>query len=217
MGPIFSIVGSVFDLILRILEVVGLPGLFALMVVESFGLPPLPSEVILPFAGVLIVRDAAGFTWPTVVLVALAGGVVGAGIAYEVGRWGGRGVIRRWGRQLHLGEEDLARAERFFERRGPITVALARLIPLARAYISYPAGAAEMARGRFYLYTAVGALPFTVAMVYLGTLLGNDYTELQPWFNALDVVVVVAAVIFAVWYALRVHRHRSASPPAPTA
>jgi membrane protein DedA with SNARE-associated domain len=201
-----------FELILTILKTIGLPGLFALMVVESFGIPPLPSEIILPFAGVLLATGTPGFNWVSVVGAALAGGVVGAIIAYEVGRWGGRGVIQRWGRKLHLGEEDLARAERFFDRHGEVTVFVARLVPIARAYISYPAGAAQMPRVKFALFTAGGALPFTVVMVYLGTVLGNNYPVLVPYFNVLDVVVAVFLAGALLWYLIR----RRSRPSAPS-
>ncbi|HEV2317190.1 MAG TPA: DedA family protein [Thermoplasmata archaeon] len=213
MRSIFSFVGWLFDLILTILRTIGLPGLFALMVVESFGIPPLPSEVILPFSGVLIVMGANGFTWPSVIVVAVAGGLVGAVIAYEVGRWGGRGLIRRWGAKLRLGDDDLRRAEEFFDRRGEATVFVARLVPLARAYISYPAGAAEMNRGRFALFTVLGATPFAVALVYLGVLLGKNYTVLESYFNLLDVVVVVVGIAIVVWYV--VQRRKVADVPVP--
>jgi membrane protein DedA with SNARE-associated domain len=210
---IFSPVGWAFDLILTILRTVGIPGLFALMVVESVGLPPLPSEVILPFAGVLLATGAAGFDWFTVLGGALAGGVTGAVIAYELGRWGGRALIHRWGARLGVGEEELDRVERFFARRGEITVFVARLIPLVRAYISYPAGTGAMDRARFILYTAAGAFPFTLALVYLGTVLGEHYTVLESYFNVLDIAVVAVALLLAVLYLLR---RRARTRPRPT-
>jgi membrane protein DedA with SNARE-associated domain len=199
-----------------VLTTVGLPGLFALMLVESFGIPPLPSEVILPFAGVLIVRGAAGFTWPTVVIVAIAGGVVGALLAYEVGRRGGRALLLRWGEHIGVDENMLRRSEEYFERRGSVTVGTARLVPLLRAYISYPAGAAKMDRPAFVAFTAVGSLPFCVVMVYLGTVLGNNFTVLQHYFEYLDILVVAVIVLLGIFLLGRWRRHRtSRAVPSP--
>ncbi|MCI4334293.1 MAG: DedA family protein [Thermoplasmata archaeon] len=218
----FSLTGFVFTTILTVLTTVGLAGLFALMAVESFGLPPLPSEVILPFAGVLIVRGATGFTWPTVLLAAVAGGLVGAVAAYEVGRWGGPALVRRWGSRVGLDDSVLARTELFFDRHGRATVGFARLLPVVRAYISYPAGAAKMDRPTFAVYTVLGSVPFCAVLIYLGTVLGEHFTVLQSYFNYLDIVVVVALAGIVLWAAVRWRRRRftrstAAPPPAPTA
>lgn len=191
------------------------------MVVESFGVPPLPSEVILPFSGILIVEGAAGFNWPSVIAVAVAGGVVGAILAYEVGRWGGPLLIRKWGRWLYLDEKALDRMERYFEQYGPVTVFGARLVPVLRAYISYPAGAAEMPRARFAIYTGAGALPFAVLLVWLGTVLGSNYTVLQSYFGYLDIAVLAGIVAILGLFLLRLRRHilemrgNAPAPPPP--
>ena len=92
---VFSLVGWTFGEIIAVMGVIGLPGLFALMTVESLGLPPLPSEVILPFAGVLLAEGTLYFSWPAVILVSLVGSLTGAALAYELGRWGGPMVIHR--------------------------------------------------------------------------------------------------------------------------
>lgn len=215
-----TLVGSLIAGLLWVLTILGLPGLFALMLVESFGIPPLPSEIILPFAGFLIVEGAAGFTWPTVVTVAVLGGLAGALLAEEVGRWGGKPLVLRLGRRFGVGERELDRMHRYFQHYGEITVLLCRMLPLARAYISYPAGTAEMSRSRFSLYTVLGSIPFTILLVYLGTVLGADYTVLVPYFNILDIVLVVAAGILGLWLYLRFRRSRQEgtmkpSPPAP--
>ncbi len=199
------------------MRTIGLPGLFALMIVESFGVPPLPSEVILPFAGVLLIEGAWGFSWLTVTLVALAGSLIGCVIAYEIGRYGGRAVIHRWGSRFYLNDRELHRAEEFFDRRGEITVFLSRMIPLARAYISYPAGAAEMDRTKFLAFSALGALPFILLMVYLGTILGQDYTSLTHYFTYLEVVIGAGIVILLLWLFLRIRARERVPPGAPAA
>src|SRR5580700_9346916 len=199
----FSLTGTIFQFLLTALQDVGIPGLFALMVVESFGIPPLPSEVILPLAGVLLVEGTPGFTWPVVIAAAVAGSLVGSFIAYYAGRWGGPAFVRRWGARIHLRETDIVRAERYFDKYGAITVGGARLVPLLRAYISYPAGAARMPEWRFGAYTLAGAIPFVVIMVYLGTVLGHKITEIEPYFQVFDVVVIAMVVIVAAVLILR--------------
>jgi membrane protein DedA with SNARE-associated domain len=211
---VFSLVGWTFGEIIAVMGVIGLPGLFALMTVESLGLPPLPSEVILPFAGVLLAEGTLYFSWPAVILVSLVGSLTGAALAYELGRWGGPMVIHRWGRRVGLSDRDLHRAEEFFAHRGEYTVLVARMIPLLRAYISYPAGAAQMDRRIFLGLTAVGTLPFIVAMVYIGTVLGKNISVLQSYFTVLDVVVVIGVAGGVAAYLLRARR---ASRETPTA
>lgn len=212
MNQIFSLVGWTFSLVLTVLRTIGLPGLFALMIVESVGIPPLPSEVILPFSGVLIVLGAPGFTWPAVVVAAVAGTVVGAFVAYAVGRYGGRELVHRFGRPFHVGERELDRAEQFFARHGGAAVGLARLVPVIRAYISYPAGIAEMRLAKFGVFTLVGTLPFTIVLVYLGTVLGDHYTVLEQYFNLLDLFVVIGvAALLLAWYL----RYRGKGTGAP--
>ncbi len=209
MGRIFSLTAWTFSLVLNVLQTIGIPGLFLLMVVESFGIPPLPSEVILPFAGVLIVGGAQEFSWPVVVAVALAGGLVGAWIAYEVGRSEGRAFLHRWGGRFGIHEREIARAEELFERHGEAMVMISRVIPLVRAYISYPAGAARMNRPRFLAFTVIGSVPFVILLVYLGTVLGPGFRRLQAYFGLLDILVVVAVVALAAVWLLR-RRRRSA-------
>ena len=209
-----SLTSLLLTLIEAILRDMGIPGLFALMVVESFGVPPLPSEVILPLAGFLVWEGAVGlggipFTWTTVVVSAVVGGLVGAFCAYYVGQVLGIAVIHRAGSRLGLSHRDLVRAERFFQRRGPVTVCLARLLPVMRAYISYPAGAARMDPGRFALYTVIGSTPFTIALVYAGFLLRQNLGVLVGLFNILDVVgaAILVALLVLFW------RHRLTRNP----
>ncbi len=146
----FSIVGTVADVIVTILTTVGLAGLFGLMVVESFGVPPLPSEVILPFAGFLVATGV--FPLGPTIAVALAGALVGAFIAYAAGRWWRERVTQIGIGPIRLEERHLVRMDDWFARHGEVTVALARLVPVVRSYISYPAGSARMPPVRFGVY-----------------------------------------------------------------
>jgi membrane protein DedA with SNARE-associated domain len=199
----FSLVGSIVGFVVLVLSSIGLPGLFALMAVESFGIPPLPSEVILPFAGFLVVQGTLSFG--STIAVAVAGGLAGSFAAYAVGRWGRHLLVDLGVGPIRLEASHLERMDRFFQRRGEVTVGLARLAPVIRSYISYPAGTARMSPTRFGIYTVLGSIPFTVAFVYAGMLLGERWNELSGylrWFDYAAAVVVVLAVAYLALLAL---------------
>jgi membrane protein DedA with SNARE-associated domain len=219
---VFSVTATLFTTIEWFLTTVGIPGLLALMFFESLGLPPLPSEVILPFSGVLLSQGAVGFlgipfTWVTVVTAAVVGGLLGALGGYLIGQVFGLPALKRFGKRFYIEEEDIDRAHRFFSKHGEGTVFLARLLPLVRAYISYPAGVARMDKPRFVAFTVLGSLPFTVAMVYVGYVLGSNFTRLDPYFTLLDVVGGVTLVVLIAWFFLRYRRRKQLSEGGPRA
>ncbi len=195
----FSLVGSLVDAITTVLTTVGLPGLFALMVVESFGLPPIPSEVILPFTGFLIADGT--FSLAAAVTVALAGALVGSFAAYAVGRWWRQRITGLGVGRLRLEARHLERMDRFFARHGEATVGVARLVPVLRAYISYPAGTARMSPVRFGAFTLAGSIPFTLALVYAGMVLGLNWRAVSSTFQYIDIALILL-VVFVVAYIL---------------
>jgi len=199
----FSIVGSVVELIVFVLGAIGLPGLFALTVVESFGVP-LPSEVILPFAGFLVAQGT--FPLDGALAAAVLGELVGAFAAYAVGyRW--RSHVERIGiGGLRLDPRHLDAMDRFFARRGEMTVALARLVPVVRSYISYPAGTAKMPPVRFGAYTLAGLLPFEAAFLYLGIVLRSHWSEIEAMLGVFDYVVLSAVAAVALYVYLVITR-----------
>lgn len=209
-----SIVGSLADLVITVMTYIGLPGLFLLMAVESFGIPPLPSEVILPFAGFLVAEGVFGLD--ATIFAALAGGLTGAFIAYAVGRWGREWLARRTSGPLHFDPKSMARVDDWFARRGEVTVAVTRLVPVIRSYISYPAGFARMKPWKFGVYTLLGSIPFTLAFLYAGIRLQGSWTIIQSYFGALD-IVFIALVLAAVVYLLLVFTDRITWgwPPRP--
>lgn len=217
----FSITGTILSLILQALDLsgpLGLTLLFLLMIVESFGIPPLPSEVILPFAGFLIAEGLNPyFTWPSVMLAAVGGALVGSLVGYEVGRRLGPLFVVRIGTRVGFEEKDLERAQAYFERRGPITVFLCRMAPIVRAYISYPAGAAKMDRPRFSAYTVAGTTPFALVLVYIGFVLGQHLSEFNAIYSYLDYIALagIVLVVLFLFYRKRVAAAPSEGAPAP--
>ncbi len=184
----------------------GYGGVAALMAIESACIP-LPSEVIMPFAGSLVAAGRFDL-W----LVALAGAVgcnIGSTVAYYVGLWGGRRFVERWGRFVLLDRDDLDRAERFFHRFGSPAVLIARLLPVVRTFIAFPAGMGRMRQVPFQLYTFVGSFIWCLALAWVGYQLGKRW-ESDPRLRAVMhnfdlavIVVVLAGVAWLVWHKVR--------------
>lgn len=157
---------------------------------------PVPSEIILPYAGYLVYRHQASMV--SAMGAALLGGMLGAVVSYWIARWGGRAVIERWGRYVWIRAHEMDRAERWFQVRGDGAVFFGRLLPGIRTFISLPAGVAEMPFWRFFVFSLLGAIPWTVLFVYVGFVLGPQWqhvTRLSHYFLA---VVAVALVIWLV-------------------
>jgi membrane protein DedA with SNARE-associated domain len=190
---------------------VGYVGVMLAMTIES-AMIPLPSELILPYAGFLVsdpsqVEPLTRGAWNywIVVIVATVGNTIGSLIGYAIGAWGGRPFLERYGRYLLIRPHEIELAERFFDRYGAATAFFSRLLPIVRTFISFPAGVARMPLGKFIFYSTAGALPWSMALVFAGLQLGSRWTDirhaLQP-FDLLIAVVVVAAIVLFIWWRL---------------
>jgi membrane protein DedA with SNARE-associated domain len=222
----FSLIESIVDVITLIMATLGLPGLFVLMADESFGIPPIPSEVILPFAGFLVADGT--YSFGAALSVSLAGGLVGAFIAYAIGRWWRSRLVGLGVGRLRLRENDLARVDTWFTMHGEVTVALARFVPFFRSYISYPAGTARMSPTRFGLYTLLGTIPWNIGLIYAGFVLRSHWTEIVTYVEPFDylfaaligvgvlyLVLIAAGVLDQGWPPRRVRRDVPATGRAP--
>jgi membrane protein DedA with SNARE-associated domain len=195
------------------ISALGYFGVFALMAIESACIP-LPSEVIMPFAGYLAFKGEF-----SLVGAATAGAVgcnFGSTIAYIVAAKGGRRAVERWGRYMLVRPDELARAERFFARYGSITVFVGRLLPVVRTFIAFPAGLARMPMAKFQVFTFLGSWPWCFVLAYVGSVLGDRWESdptLRDILHRFDVVIVLAilaAVGWFVWSRLRSDRPRGA-------
>ena len=130
------------------------PGIFLLMVLESMVFP-VPSEAVMPFAGFLIVDGQ--FTFTGVIIASTLGSIVGSLLSYAMGFYGGKPFIKRFGKYLLLDVHDLEITEKFFAKRGELTIFIARFVPVIRHLISIPAGLGKMRLGKFIIYTTLGA------------------------------------------------------------
>ena len=188
---------------------VGYLGVAIAMAIES-AMVPLPSELILPLAGFQISDPSqveplthAPWSFVIVVIVATLGNTAGSLVAYGIGAWGGRPFLERYGRYLLIRPHEIELADRFFQRWGALTVFIGRLLPVVRTFISFPAGVARMPLGKFILYSTLGALPWSILLVWAGTLLGSNWEALrhalQPFDTALAVGCVALVALFIWW------------------
>lgn len=186
----------------------GYGGIFGLMVLEAV-IFVIPSEVVMPVAGLLAAEGRLSFFWAGI--VGTLGSVSGAWIFYGVGAAGGRPLLARYGRYLLISPGDIARAESWFERHGNAAVFWARVFPVVRTLISLPAGVARMPLVRFTLYTFLGSLPWTFALAAAGLALGENWERILPFFEPATYFfggLMLVAVVW--WYARRIRRRRAA-------
>jgi len=192
-------------------DTVGYLGVFFAMVVEST-LLPIPSELILPFAGWKVVDPTAieplthgRWEFWLVVVIGVAANTTGSLFGYALGAKLGRPFLDRWGRFLLIRPHEVEQAERFFARWGSPTAFISRLLPGIRSIISFVAGVSHMPIGRFAAYSTLGAIPWTIALVYAGTVLGSNYTQIRDALRPFDLLIAVAcvaAVVAFVWWRL---------------
>jgi membrane protein DedA with SNARE-associated domain len=195
----------------------GYLGIFAAMVAETV-FPPIPSEIVLPLAGFEVARGNLNFL--ATVLAATAGSLVGAWILFALGRYGGRPAVLRWRRVLRVGEADLERVERWFDKWGNWVVLLGRMIPLSRSIVSIPAGFTRMPLVRFSLLTALGSLIWNVLLAGAGYQLGSrweEVTDVVGRYSDVAAALVVAAVAVGIgWFwRWRSKRRAGGSPELP--
>jgi len=200
-------------------DAIGYLGVAAAVALETI-IAPIPSEIILPMAGWKVSQSAAdpsvlepltGLPWniPLAVLLATVGSMIGAVVGYAIGAWGGRPVLDRFGRYVGIGAEDLGRADRWFERWGGWAVFLGRMVPLVRTFVSYPAGISRMPIGRYLLFSTLGSLPWNLALIVAGFVVGENYEQIEaavkPFEYAIYAVVVglVALLICRWWWRKR--------------
>jgi membrane protein DedA with SNARE-associated domain len=194
------VLASLNDTVTTLIADHGDVAVFALMALGSACIP-IPSEVTMLFGGALTSAGfvAAGETLslPGVVLWGVAGTLVGSWLAYGVGYVGGRPLVDRFGRYLLIRPHEVDRAHVWFERHGEAVALYGRLVPLARAFVSLPAGVAAMPFWRFTLYTVIGSLPWCIGLAWLGHAFGNRWTEIESVLRPVAWVVALAAVIIA--------------------
>jgi membrane protein DedA with SNARE-associated domain len=187
-------------------DTVGYIGVAVAMAIES-AMIPLPSELILPFAG-FHVSDAASieplthgpWSFWIVVIAATIGNTIGSLIGYAIGAWGGRPFLERWGKYLLIREHEIELADQFFTKYGAATAFFSRLLPIVRTFISFPAGVARMDLRKFIVYSTAGAFIWSAVLVQAGVILGNNWAAIRTTLEPFDLVIAVIAVVLVVLF-----------------
>jgi membrane protein DedA with SNARE-associated domain len=194
-----QVISALASWIVEVISTAGYFGVVLMMAIESACIP-LPSEVIMPFAGYLV--SIGQFSLIGAATAGALGCNLGSTVAYYVAAVGGRPVLDRWGKYVLISAKELERTDRFFARYGAATVFFGRLLPVVRTFIAFPAGLARMPMLKFQVYTFLGSWPWCFVLAYIGYLLGARWDSdptFRKLFHEFDAVVVVAVVAGFAW------------------
>ncbi len=209
-----SISESLANTATSVVNDLGLAGIFVLMLLESACIP-IPSEATMLFAGFNVATGH--YSLFAITVAGVAGNLVGSWIAYAVGYYGRIELLEKYGKPLHISANQLARADRWFERYGSITVLVTRVLPLVRTFISLPAGVARMPFWRFSALTLLGCIPWVFALGLIGKLARANWKTWRADLAYLDYAVLAAVGIGIVYLVIRWRRRGSEPKPAADA
>lgn len=198
------ILETLASIVIQTIETTGYAGIGFLMALESANIP-IPSEVIMPFAGYLVSKGEFGF-WQVVFCGAI-GNLLGSLASYALGFYGGRAFLARYGKWFFITPHDVALADRLFWKYGAIIAFVSRVLPVVRTFISFPAGVAKMDLRKFALYTFAGSFLWSGLLAYIGVQLGENWHSLEGYFRTFDWLVAGILLCLAVWWILRHLRH----------
>jgi membrane protein DedA with SNARE-associated domain len=199
-----KIISLLLQFVTHVIDAGGYVGIAALMGIESACIP-LPSEIIMPFAGFLV-YPANPLGHFNLFWVATAGAIgcnLGSVVAYWIGAKGGRPLVERYGKWVLMNNHDLDRMTAFFEKYGSITVLVGRLLPVVRTFIAFPAGIAKMPQRRFHVYTFMGSWPWCYCLAYVGMKLGEKWhtdPRFQEAFHRFHLVVELVLLAGIAWF-----------------
>ncbi len=191
--------------ITQTIDQLGYAGVAILMAVESAAIP-LPSEVIMPFAGFLV--EGGRFTLLGLALAGAIGSLIGSLATYALGYYGGRQLIVKYGRYVLITEHDLKLTENFFEKFGKLSVLVGRLLPIVRTFISIPAGIGKVPLGTFVGYCFIGSFIWSYFLAWLGMRLGENWHTLETYFRKFDILIGLLLFIFIIYWIYRHFKHR---------
>ena len=161
---------QIIDFVQHIVRDMGYPGLFVLIMLEST-LIPIPSELVMPFAGYL--AHTGEFSLPVILVINSVAALVGSGICYWIGKAGGKPLLVKYGKFIGVRKKDIEKTEAYFARHGKATILVSRFLPVIRHIISIPAGIARMPLPAFFLQTFIGATIWGTVLILIGYELGN--------------------------------------------
>lgn len=199
-----SLEDALINFLTSFYQSVGWLGVLIMMAIESMMIP-LPSEIIMPMAGWLLVHDVAGASplWLQLVWAGFIGGLgclVGSVIAYWIGRAGGRPLVVRYGKYVLINVHHLEVAERWLQRWGAWASFISRLLPVVRTFISLPAGVVRAPFLSFTILTFVGSFIWSFGLAWLGFVLGNEFDKVRTSIGWLDYPIIALILLAVVWF-----------------
>jgi membrane protein DedA with SNARE-associated domain len=209
-----SVTDPLVDLAVDVIDALGLPGIFLLMVAESACIP-IPSEATMLFAGFNV--SLGEYSLLAVVATGTIANVLGSWLAYAIGYYGRVDILEKRVRKLHISPAQLRRADDWFERYGSATVFFTRMLPIVRTFISLPAGVARMPFWRFTTLTALGCAPWVLMLALIGREVGDRWEQWKDNLHYVDYAVLAALVLGALWLLVRRRRARAEAPGEPAA
>jgi membrane protein DedA with SNARE-associated domain len=207
-----SITDPLVNAAVDVVDAMGLPGVFVLMLLESACIP-VPSEATMLFAGFNVSNGEYSLLAATA--VGSIANLVGSWIAYAVGYYGRIDILEKHGSKLHIKKSHLEWADRWFERHGDATVFFTRMLPIIRTFISLPAGVARMPFWRFTVFTLAGCIPWVLMLTFIGKQAGDNWEKWKDNLHYVDYAVAACIVIGAVYLFIRARRRRKAGGSDP--
>ena len=200
-----DIILAITNFITSTVDTLGYFGVALLMAIESAAIP-LPSEIIMPFAGFLV--NEGRFTLFGLSVAGALGSVVGSLITYGIGFYGGRPLIIKYGHYVLINEQDLKLADNFFHRFGKLSVFVGRMLPVIRTFISIPAGISKVPLRPFVAYCFIGSFVWSYLLAWLGVKLGANWHSLENYFRKFDLLIGLIIIAFIIYWIRRHLKNR---------
>ena len=194
------------EIIINLMNQFGYIGVFLLIAIENI-FPPIPSEVILTFGGYM--TTYSNLNVPLVILFSTLGSLVGAIVLYYIGKILNKERLKKIvsgkiGKILCLKQDDIDKADAWFDKRGEKCVFFCRFVPIVRSLISIPAGMSEMNLSKFFLYTTIGSLIWNSVLVILGSIVGENWESIVSIFDTYSNIALILLIIlffgFVIWF-----------------
>jgi membrane protein DedA with SNARE-associated domain len=209
MPVLASITDPIVEVAVDVVDAMGLPGVFVLMLLESACIP-VPSEATMLFAGFNVSRGEYSLFAATA--VGSLANLVGSWIAYWVGYAGRVDILEKHGKKLHIKPSYLKWADNWFEKHGDMTVLVTRMLPIIRTFISLPAGVAKMPFWRFSALTLAGCVPWVLMLTFIGQQAGHRWEDWKDSLHYFDYAVAAAIVIGVIYLLIRRRRNGGEQP-----
>jgi membrane protein DedA with SNARE-associated domain len=196
-----QIITILTNFIIHTISVMGYSGVAVLMAIES-ACVPLPSEIIAPFAGFAVYKGT--FTLWGVALAGGIGSMLGSWLTYEIGKYGGRPIVEKYGKWILISRRDLDIADKFFAKFGNLSTFIGRLLPVVRTFISLPAGIARVKLAPFLFYSFAGSAIWTYILAFFGMKLGENWNTLRDKLHGFDMAIIILILLCGIYW---VYRH----------